>query len=124
MFCSAEGMVFMRRTLVTGGVLAVLALAILGSATRASAAGCGEGFELLTVAATINNVDHRIYDDAEWLDLQTRIASADENGDGLLCSKHYKPNQGQDKQWIGPEDIGVTDYIICLFADNKAKGQD
>ena len=114
----------MGRTLITSGVLAVLALAILGSATPASAAGCGEGFDLLTVAATINNVDHRIYDDAEWQDLQARIASADENGDGLLCSKHYKPNQGQDKHWIGPDDVGVTDYIICLIADNKAKGQD
>jgi hypothetical protein len=113
----------MRRTLITGGVLAVLALSILGSATPASAAGCGEGFDLLTVAATINNVDHRIYDTAEWQDLQARIASADENGDGWLCSKHYKPNQGQDKHWIGPEDVGITDYIICLITDNKAKGR-
>ncbi len=46
------------------------------------------------------------------------------NGDGLLCSMHFKPNQGQDKQWIGPEDVGVTDYIICLFMDNSAKGRD
>ena len=114
----------MRRTLITGGVMAVLVLAILGSATPASAAGCGEGFDLLTVAATINSVDKRIFDAAEWQALQARMASADANGDGLLCSKHYKPNQGQDKQWIGPEDVGVTDYIICLFMDNNAKGRD
>ena len=114
----------MRRTLITAGVMAVLVLAILGSATPSSAAGCGEGFDLLTVAATINNVDNRIFNDAEWQDLQARMASADVNGDGLLCSKHYKPNQGQDKQWIGPEDVGVTDYIICLFMDNNAKGRD
>jgi hypothetical protein len=114
----------MRRTLITGGVLAVLALAILAFATPASAAGCGEGFDLLTVDVTISRVDHRIFDDAEWQALQLRIASADANGDGLLCSKHYKPNQGQDKHWIGPEDVGVTDYIICLFTDNKAEGRD
>ena len=114
----------MRRTLITGGVLAVLALAILGSATPASAAGCGEGFDLLTVAATINNVDHRIFNATEWQDVQARIASADENGDGLLCSKHYKPNQGRDKHLIGPEDVGVTDYVICLFMDNNANGRD
>jgi hypothetical protein len=114
----------MRRILITGGTLAVLVLAILGSPTPASAAGCGEGFDLLTVAATINNVDHRIFSAAEWQEVQARIASADENGDGLLCSKHYKPNQGRDKQLIGPEDVGVTDYIICLFMDNNAKGRD
>lgn len=114
----------MRRILITGGTLAVLVLAILGSATPASAAGCGEGFDLLTVADTINNVDHRIFSAAEWQEVQSRIASADENGDGLLCSKHYKPNQGRDKQLIGPEDVGVTDYIICLFMDNNAKGRD
>ena len=113
----------MRRILITSGVLGVLALAILGSATPAEAAGCGEGFDLLTIAATINNVDHRIYNDAEWQDLQARIASADENGDGWLCSKHYKPNQGQDKHWIGPEDVGITNYVICLIMDNKAKGR-
>ena len=114
----------MRRTLITGGILAVLVLAILGSATPASASGCGEGFDLLTVDATINSVDRRIFDDAEWLDLQARMRSADANGDGLLCSKHYKPNLGQDKHWIGPEDGDVTDYIICLFMDNNAKGRD
>ena len=114
----------MRRTLITGGVLAVLVLAILASATPASAAGCGEGFDLLTVSATINSVDHRIFNAAEWQDVQARIASADVNGDGLLCSMHFKPNQGQDKQWIGPEDGDITDYIICLITDNKAKGRD
>ena len=114
----------MRRTLITGGILAVLVLAFFGSATPASAAGCGEGFDLLTVAAAVASVDHRIYDAAEWQALQIRMASADENGDGLLCIKHYKPNQGQDKHWIGPEDVGVTDYIICLFMDNMAKGRD
>ena len=114
----------MRRTLITGGVLTVLVLAVLCSATPASAAGCGEGFDLLSVAATINNVDHRIFNAAEWQDVQARIASADENGDGLLCSKHFKPNEGRDKQLIGPEDVGVTDYVICLFMDNNAKGRD
>jgi hypothetical protein len=29
-------------------------------------AGCGADFDLLTVADTINNVDRRIFDDAEW----------------------------------------------------------
>jgi hypothetical protein len=109
---------------ITVGVLAVLVLAILGAATPASAAGCGEGFDLLTVDATIDSVDRRIFDDTEWQDLQARMRSADANGDGLLCSKHFKPNQGQDKQWIGPEDVDVTDYIICLFMDNNAKGRD
>ena len=117
----------MRPTLITGGILAVLVLALLGSPTPASAApvaGCGEGFELLSVDVTVNSVDYRIYDAAERQALEARIRSADENGDGFLCSKHYKPNQGQDKHWIGPEDVGVTNYIICLFMDNMARGRD
>ena len=115
----------MRRLLMTLGFIAVgVLLAVPASATPAPEAGCGADFDLLTVADTINNVDRRIFDDAEWAALQLVMASADLNGDGWLCSKHYKPNQGRDKHLIGPEDVGVTDYVICLFMDNNARGRD
>jgi len=115
----------MRRLLITVGFVTIgVFLAVPASAAPAPVAGCGAGFDLLTVAETINNVDRRIFDDAEWADLQVRMASADLNGDGWLCSKHFKPNQGRDKKLIGPEDVDVTDYIICLFMDNNARGRD
>ena len=115
----------MRRLSIAVGFVTVgLLLAVPASATAAPVAGCGEGFDLLTVADTINNVDRRIFDDAEWAAIQALMAGADLNGDGWLCSKHYKPNQGRDKKLIGPEDGNITDYIICLFMDNNARGRD
>ena len=114
----------MRRILITVAFVTFWVLPALVSAAPEPVAGCGEGFDLLTVAATIANVDHRIFDKDEWAALQLVMASADLNGDGYLCSKHYQPNQGRDKKLIGPEDVGVTDYIICLFMDNNARGRD
>ena len=115
----------MRRLLIAVGFVTVgLLLAVPASATAAPAAGCGEGFDLLTIADTIKNVDTRIFDAAEWAAIQLVMAGADLNGDGYLCSKHFKPNQGRDKKLIGPEDGDISGYIICLFMDNNARGRD
>ena len=86
--------------------------------------GCGADFDLLTVDETIARVDPRIYTPSELDDLAALIASLDAlgNDDGLLCSKQFKPNDGQDKQWIGPEDEGVADYVITMINDNHPKG--
>ena len=46
----------------------------------------------------------------------------DANGDGLLCSKQFVTNQGRDKQWIGPEDGDISDYIVTQVTDNKSNG--
>ena len=104
--------------------LAIAVLAVLVSATPVLAApGCGEGLDLLSVADTLDRVDERIYDTAEWAEIAALIAAQDANADGLLCSKQFKPNQGQDKQWIGPEDGAISDYVITMLMDNKAVGR-
>ena len=109
----------MRRILV-----AIAILAALISATPVSAAdGCGAGQDRLSVEATVARVDDRIYNATEWAELGELIAAEDGNGDGLLCSKQFAPNRGQDKQWIGPEDGDISDYVITLILDNKAVGR-
>lgn len=108
----------MRRIFVVIAMLAALV-----PATPVLAAGCGAGFNLLSIEATLEAVDERIYDATEWAAIEELLAGVDANGDGMLCSKQFKPNQGQDKQWIGPEDVGVTDYVLTLVLDNKAEGR-
>lgn len=109
----------MRRVVVM--LVALLALATAGPAWAAD--GCGADFQLLSIEATIELIDDRIYDATEWVEIQAFVASFDANGDGLLCAKQFKPNQGQDKHWAGPEDGVVTDYVITLFLDNHARGR-
>jgi hypothetical protein len=100
------------------------ALAMLVSATPALAVdGCGAGFDLLSVDATVARVDDRIYTAPEWAELSALIAAEDADGDGMLCSKQFEPNRGQDKQWIGPEDGDISDYVITLITDNAAVGR-
>lgn len=100
------------------------ALALLVTATPALAVnGCGAGLQLLTVEDTLARVDDRIYDTEEWVLIGELVAGEDTNGDGWLCSKQYKPNQGQDKQWIGPEDGAISDYVITTVLDNAAVGR-
>jgi len=105
-------------------VVPVAVLAALVMATPALAApGCGNGWDLMSVEDTIDRVDERIYDAAEWAEIVALIESVDANGDGWMCSKQFKPNQGQDKHWVGPEDVGVHDYVVTSILDNKANGQ-
>ena len=104
--------------------IAIAVLAILVTATPALAVnGCGADFDLLSVDATLARVDDRIYDAAEWEAIGALVAGQDMNGDGLLCSKQFKPNRGQDKQWIGPEDGAISDYVITTLMDNKVVGR-
>lgn len=99
-------------------------LAILVTATPALAVnGCGADWDLLSVEDTIARVDDRIYDAEEWAAIGELIAAQDMNGDGWLCSKQFKPNHGQDKQWIGPDDGDVSDYVITTLMDNKVVGR-
>jgi hypothetical protein len=109
----------MRRILVA---LAVLA-ALVSATPVLAASGCGAGQDLLSVEATLARVDDRIYNATEWAEISVLIAAEDGNGDGFLCSKQYAPNRGQDKQWIGPEDGAISDYVITLILDNNAVGR-
>ena len=104
-------------------VVMVVASAGVVTATPAWAAGCSAAYDLLPIEATLDRVDQRIYDTAEWVMIQDLVASLDANGDKLLCSKQLKPNQGRDKQWVGPEDGPVTDYIVTAVYDNKVQGR-
>lgn len=100
------------------------ALALLVTSTPALAApGCGAGFDLLSVEDTLGRVDVRIYTAEEWAAVTELIAAQDMNGDGWLCSKQFAPNRGQDKQWIGPEDGAISDYVVTTLMDNKAVGR-
>lgn len=109
----------MRRVSV---VLAAVAL-LVSAAPALAVNGCGAGFDLMSVDDTLERVDDRIYTDEEWAEISGLIAGADLNGDGLLCSKQFKPNRGQDKQWIGPEDGPISGYVITLIDDNRAVGR-
>ena len=102
--------------------LAILPALLLATPVLA-APGCGAGHDLLSVDATIAAVDDRIYTATEFADLEALIVAQDKNGDELLCTKQFKPNQGQDKQWIGPEDGDISDYVITLILDNNAAGR-
>jgi hypothetical protein len=103
-------------------VLAATAL-LLSAAPALADNGCGAGFDLLTVDDTLARVDDRIYTADEWAELAGLISAEDANADGLLCSKPFKPNRGQDMQWIGPEDGDISDYVITLIIDNRVVGR-
>lgn len=109
----------MRRISVLLATLALLVSALPAWAVN----GCGADWDLLSVDATIDRVDPRIYDAEEWAAISQLIAAQDFNADGLLCSKQFKPNRGQDKQWIGPEDGDISDYVITTLMDNKVVGR-
>ena len=105
----------MRRMMVA---LAVL-VALVSATPVLAVPGCGAAYDLLSVAATTARVDPRIYTPAEWTEIEALIASVDANEDGLLCSKQFGTNQGRDKQWIGPEDGDISDYVVTAIMDNK-----
>ena len=44
-------------------------------------------------------------------------ANGDRNGDGLVCIKQFKPNQGLDKHY------GVENAVVTLIGDNTAVGR-
>lgn len=87
-------------------------------AADSSAPGCPASKERLSIQATLDKIDDRIYSDAEWTTLVIPlIEGVDTNGDGILCSKQFAPNPGQDKQW------GALDYVITQISDNKPAGR-
>jgi hypothetical protein len=105
--------------------LFMAAFALLVPATPVLAApGCGEGWDLMSESATLDRIDERIYTSVEWLDIIALVESVDANGDDLLCTRQWKPNQGQDKKWIGPEDTNVTNYVVTGISDNKSNGHE
>ena len=104
--------------------VAIAVLPALVFATPVLAApGCGTGHDLMSVDATVAVIDDRIYTSSEFAELTALIEAQDKNSDDLLCTKQFKPNQGQDKQWIGPEDGDIGDYVITLIQDNNAAGR-
>ena len=80
------------------------------------------GWDLVTVQAAIDQVDERIYTAAELVEIEALVRSVDEDQDGLLCVNQFKPNQGRDKHWIGPEDGEVSGYVVTGVQDNHPKG--
>ena len=100
-------------------VVAPLTVAGTSSAAGTPSAGCPASKELLSIAHTLNKVDFTIYDAETEAAVRQLIADLDTNGnnDGFLCSKQFKPNQGQDKQW------GGTDYVITQISDNQPAGR-
>jgi hypothetical protein len=80
-------------------------------------AGCPASFNLSAVDDAIDAVDRRIYDDDTWSELIPVIAALDENGDGLLCWRHWGTNSGRDKKW------GEDEYIVTLIGDNTRAGR-
>jgi len=103
--------------------VAIAVLAALVFATPALAApGCGAAYDLLSIDDTIARVDARIYTSAEFAEIEALVAAQDANGDGMLCSKQFVTNQGRDKQWIGPEDGDISDYVVTQVTDNKSNG--
>jgi hypothetical protein len=79
--------------------------------------GCPTSFNLDTVADAFAAIDQRIYDEKALDELYVILETLDGNGDGFLCWKHLKPNQGQDKQW------GADNYVITLLQDNGRSGR-
>ncbi len=106
----------MKMRVVLVGAVVVLAMPATASAGE-PAAGCPTGKELLSIEATLNLVDDRIYSPGDWPFVVEAVGGVDANGDGLLCIKQYKPNKGQDKHW------GATDYIISQISDNNSVGR-
>ncbi len=104
--------------------LAVLAATLTMPATSWAAegpvAGCPAGKVLLPVEDTLNRVDYSIYSPADAAAVRILLADLDVNGnhDGYLCSKQFKPNQGQDKHW------GGIDYVITQIGDNGHRLRD
>lgn len=109
----------MRRMMVA---LAMVA-ALVPATPVLAAPGCGAGWDLRSVASAIGIVDWRIYTPAERAEVEALIESVDANGDDLVCTKQFKPNRGQDKQWIGPEDGPISDYVVTTLMDNKVVGR-
>ena len=75
--------------------------------------------ELLTVEATLAKaeVSLSIYDPDTKAAVEQLIRDLDTagNNDNHLCSKQFKPNAGQDKQW------GADDYVITqIGTTNRA----
>jgi hypothetical protein len=104
-----------------------VAIAVLSAFVYATPAlaspGCGAAYDLLSIDDTIARVDDRIYTSAEFAEIEALVAAQDANGDGLLCSKQFVTNRGRDKQWIGPEDGDISDYVVTAVIDNKAMGR-
>lgn len=92
---------------------AILLTPVTALAVDSPEAGCAASRDLLTIEGTLARIDYRIYDPAEVEDVEALVGALDANGDGYLCSKQFKPNKGQDKQW------GADDYVITQIGDNQ-----
>ena len=98
---------------------ATVAVPATSWAAEPAVAGCPAGKVLLSVTATLDRVDYKIYTAADEAAVRALLAGLDTNGnhDGYLCSKQFKPNQGQDKHW------GAENYVITQIGDNQPTGR-
>jgi hypothetical protein len=106
------------RNTISAAAFAVLVLGAVPALADEPVAGCGADFTLGTVEEAFDAIDKRIYSEEELRTILAELQDLlDANGDGYLCWKQFKPNQGQDKFW------GAEDYVITLIDDNKAVGR-
>ncbi len=81
-------------------------------------AGCGAGYELLTIDATLDKIDDRPYLAAgTWGEVVTGVNSFDLNADNHLCSKKLPTNAGQDKK------SGFDGHWSTNVSENRAAGR-
>lgn len=81
-------------------------------------AGCGAGYELLPIAATLDKIDDRPYLAAgTWGQVVAGVTSFDVNADGYLCSKTLPTNEGQDKK------SGFQGHWSTNVSENRAAGR-
>jgi hypothetical protein len=99
----------------------IATVSVWGSSNAAasqSAAGCGGGYELLSVDETLARIDQRPYlADGTWQQVTEAIALFDLNADGLLCSKRLPSNSGQDAK------SGFEGHWSTNIMENRAVGQ-
>ena len=81
-------------------------------------AGCGAGYELLPIAATLDKIDDRPYLAAgTWGQVVAGVTSFDLNADGYLCSKTLPTNAGQDQK------SGFQGHWSTNVSENRAAGR-
>ena len=81
-------------------------------------AGCGAGYQLLPIAATLDRVDNRPYLAAgTWDQVMAGVTAFDVNADGYLCSKTSPTNNGQDNK------SGFEGHWSTGISENRAAGR-
>ena len=87
-----------------------------GASAQEPVAGCGAGYELGTIAESVDAIDERAYTPEEWTGVVTAVTASDLNGDGYLCTKQLKSNPAALAKF------GFDRYLTNV-SDNRAAGR-